>query len=76
MPRDPRRPVRAASIVPQRELLDQKNRLSTPRQLVGRGRAHRPGTDNHMFCFNVFHDCASQFCHESTNPTPGQSAVR
>ena len=47
--------MRAAAIVPQRELLDQDHRLSPPRQVVRRGRAHRAGADDHMLCFNVFH---------------------
>ena len=48
MPRDPRRPVRAPAIVPQRELLDHEHRLAAPRQLIGRGRTHRAGADDHM----------------------------
>ena len=61
MTRDPRRPMRAPSIVPQRELLDQDHRLSPPRQVVCRGRAHRAGTDDHMLRINVFHDCHPPF---------------
>ena len=39
----------------QSKLLDQKDRLPAPRQMV-RGRcAHRPGADDHMLCLNLFH---------------------
>ena len=50
VPRDPRGSVRAAAVVTQRKLLDQKNRLAAPGEMICRRRAHRAGTDDHDCC--------------------------
>ncbi len=55
VPRDPRGSVRAAAVVTERKLLDQKNRLAPPREMICRRRAHRAGTDDHVLGVKVIH---------------------
>ena len=61
MPGDPGRAVRAAPVVAEGELLDQEDRLAAPGQVVGGGRAHRPGAEDdvRLTCCVVGHRCQS-----------------
>ena len=68
--------MRAAAIVSQRESLEEQDGLASPGQVVGRGRAHGPRTQDDMLGFDALHDGKLDGPGDTLGRMPGRDAPR